>query len=223
VKFRLALLAVACLSLGACSTMSKLWPFHKRVKPGPEAVNELSIVGPDGAAANYPQYWRRNALVIDLQGASGKGSIAARLPENTTWPVRVALRVRPGGVGQLEVQGEERVILPVTTAGTDPIDIELMPGVFRPQTAAIYISWDAQAPIAEDAPAAEPAKPEFVSPTDAPKVMAPVTAPAVPAPAPVDSTPIPETPAEGAAVPGMPASPSGTPVPETPPQSPPGT
>jgi hypothetical protein len=217
VKFRLALLA-ACLVLGGCTTMSKLWPFGKRVKPGPPAVNELNIVGPDGAAASFPQYWQRNSLVIDLSAASGTGSIAARLPENTTWPVRVALRVRPGGVGLLEVQGEQRTLLPVTASGTDPVDIELEPGVYRPQTAAIYISWGGQAPIIEEAqPEAAPA-PEFVSPTELPKPMTPVTAPAVPGeaspPQPTpDSTPIPETPAEGAAVPAQPVpapqSPSG--------------
>ncbi len=152
--------------------MSKLWPFGKKPAAGPDVVNELSIVTADGQAANYPQYWKRNALIVDLTGASGTGGIAARVPEGSGWPVRVALRVRPGSVGMLEVQGEYRVVLPVATAGAKPIDIELAPGVYGPQTAAIYVSWGAM-PAFADAPAA--AEPEFVSPTVVPPAPPPGT------------------------------------------------
>ena len=78
----------------------------------------------DGSAASFPQYWKRNTLVIDLSGVGGAGSFAARLPEETTWPVRVAVRVRPGSVGQIEIQGEERSVLPVSNEGTANIDLE---------------------------------------------------------------------------------------------------
>src|SRR5690349_7751462 len=163
------------LGLTACSSihmprmhMPNIWPFHKKVKPGPEAVNELTLVNADGSGATYPQYWVRNTLVIDLSGVSGQGSFAARLPEESTWPVRVALRVRPGSVGQIEVQAEERDILPVTDQGAKPVDIELSPSLYTPKTAAIYIAWAPTTPAVETAPAAEPA-PEFVSPTEVPK------------------------------------------------------
>ena len=149
--------------------MPKIWPFYKKPKPGPEAVNELTLVNADGSAATFPQYWQRNTLVIDLSGVSGQGNVAARLPEETTWPVRVALRVQPGSVGQLEVQAEERNILPVSAEGVRPVDIELAPSLYTPKTAAIYISWGPVPVYVETAPAPATAEPEFVSPTEVPK------------------------------------------------------
>jgi hypothetical protein len=182
VKFRLVpnlIVMVACaLSVAACSSirMPNIWPFHKKAKPVPEAVNELNLVNADGSAASFPQYWKRNTLVIDLSGVSGAaGGFAARLPDETTWPVRVAVRVRPGSVGQIEIQGEERSVLPVTNEGTAPIDLELAPSVYTPKTAAIYISWGAQPVFAEPAPVE--AAPAFVSPTEVP-VKPAETAPA---------------------------------------------
>lgn len=177
-KARLAVLAVSCLALGACGTMSKLWPFGKKNKTGPEAVSELQLVNADGSPASYPQYWSRNALVIDLSGVGGSGSVAAKLPPETIWPVRVAVRVRPGSVQQIEIQGEERNVLAVSNDGTKLIDLELAPSVYTPNTAAIYISWGPMPVFAE---AATPdGTPGFVSPTQAPATTAP--APAEPAP-----------------------------------------
>jgi hypothetical protein len=169
-KFRLALVASCGLALSACGTlhMPKIWPFYKKPKLGPEAVNELMLVNADGSAATFPQYWKRNTLVIDLSGVSGQGNVAARLPEETTWPVRVAVRVRPGSVGQLEVQAEERDILPVTADGAKPVDIELAPSLYTPKTAAIYISWGPAPVYVETAPAPVTAEPAFVSPTEVP-------------------------------------------------------
>jgi hypothetical protein len=169
-KARVALLAAACLALSACSTMSKLWPFHKKAKPGPAAVHELNLVNADGSAASYPQYWVRNTLVLDLSGIGGSGSVAARLPEETTWPVRVAVRVRPGSVDQLEVLGEERNILPVSKDGMKPIDLTLAPSVYTPKTAAIYISWGPMPVFTEAAAAPEPG---FVSPQQLPPGVTP--------------------------------------------------
>jgi hypothetical protein len=156
-KARLALLAVACIALPACSTMSNLWPFHKKVKPAPEAVHELNLVNADGSAATYPQYWVRNTLVVDLSGVGGQGSVAARLPDEATWPVRVAVRVRPGSVDQIEVLGEERNVLPVSRDGTKPIELTLASSVYTPKTAAIYISWGPM-PVFADPPSTAPAE-----------------------------------------------------------------
>jgi hypothetical protein len=164
--------AASCLALTACSLhMPKVWPFYKKPKPLPEAVNELTLVNADGSGATYPQYWVRNTLVIDLSGVTGQGSVAARLPEETTWPVRVAVRVRPGSVGQLEVQAEERNILPVNDQGLKPVDIELSPSLYTPKTAAIYIAWAPQQAAVETAPVVEP-EPGLVSPTEVPKTPA---------------------------------------------------
>jgi hypothetical protein len=184
-KTRLIAIVVCCLAVTACSSirMPNIWPFHKKAKAGPEAVNELNLVNADGSPASYPQYWRRNTLVIDLSGVGGTGAVAARLPEETTWPVRVAVRVRPGSVGQIEIQGEERNVLAVATEGTQPIDLEFAPSVYTPTTAAIYISWGPMPVFVETAPV-EPATPEFVSPTELPKGVA---EPAAPEPEPAPS------------------------------------
>ena len=48
--------------------MPNIWPFYKKPKPVPEAVNELNLVNADGSPASFPQYWKRNTLVIDLSG-----------------------------------------------------------------------------------------------------------------------------------------------------------
>ncbi len=163
-KGRLLILAACCLALGACGTMSKLWPFGKKAKPGPVAVQALVLQNADGSPASYPQYWSRNALVIDLSGIGGSGSVAAKLPAETLWPVRVAVRVRPGSVQQIEIQGEERNVLAVSTDGSKLIDLELAPTVYTPQTAAIYISWGPM-PVFAEAAAAPEETPAFVSPT----------------------------------------------------------
>jgi hypothetical protein len=176
--------AASCLALTACASlhMPKIWPFHKKQKPGPEAVNELTLVNADGSGASYPQYWQRNTLVIDLTGVSGQGGFAARLPDESTWPVRVALRVQPGSVGQLEVQAEARNILPVTGEGAKPVDIELSPSLYTPKTAAIYISWG-PVPVFADAAAAASPEPAFVSPTEVPKPAEKASASDIVAPA----------------------------------------
>ena len=159
-------LAVSLGLLAGCSSMSKLWPFHKKELPAPEAVHEVELVNADGSAASYPQYWKRNTLVIDLSGVSGVGSVAARLPADTTWPVRVAVRVRPGSVEQVEVLGEERNVIAVSREGTLPLDLEFAASVYKPTTGAIYINWGYMPQFAEVV-----IEPEhgFVSPQALPK------------------------------------------------------
>jgi len=209
VKFRFVALAamVACsLGLSACSTMHTphVWPFYKKPKAPPQAVNELNLVNADGSQATYPQYWKRNTLVIDLSGVSGVGNFAARLPEETTWPVRVAVRVRPGSVQQIEILGEERNVLPVAPEGMEPIDLVFAPSVYRPRTAAIYISWGSM-PVFAEVPV-EPVAPGFVSPMVVPKA-----APAADAPPATEITTDPAAPTASDIVPPaevVPAQPS---------------
>jgi hypothetical protein len=173
-KARLVYIAVASLAISACSSMHmpKIWPFYKKPKPVPEVVHELDLVNADGTPASFPQYWKRNTLVIDLSGASGTGSVTARLPAETTWPVRVAVRVQPGSVQQIEVQGEERSVLPVAAEGSIPIDLEFAPSVYRPTTAAVYINWGFMPQFAEAVIEPEPDA-RFVSPTQVPQSSAP--------------------------------------------------
>jgi hypothetical protein len=59
------------------------------------------------------------------------------------WPVRVALRVKPGSIGLIEVQGDQqRMILPVTPEGDKPVDLELAPGVYSPTSPQMVIRWE---------------------------------------------------------------------------------
>jgi hypothetical protein len=63
------------------------------------------------------------------------------------WPVRLALRVTPGAIGQLEVQAAQRVVLPVNAGAAAPLDLELAPSVYQRDTPAIVVSWG-QSPAA---------------------------------------------------------------------------
>jgi hypothetical protein len=83
--------------------------------------------------------------------------------------VRVGVRVRPGSVGQIEILGEERNVLPVAAEGTLPIDLEFAPSVYTPKTAAIYISWGPMAAAVEEPSVPASEAPVFVSPTEVPK------------------------------------------------------
>jgi hypothetical protein len=89
-------------------------------------------------------------------------------------------------VDQIEIQGEERNVLPVSKEGTANIDLELAPSVYTTRTAAIYISWGPMPAFVEAAPVE--ATPAFVSPTEVPKPATEVTPaeapPAQPSPPP---------------------------------------
>jgi len=137
-----AVLASLLLTMTAgCSHMQSLWPWHHKAAPPPEPVHELVLTGEDGSNAPFPQYWKGNTLVIDMQSATGSGTISVKPLEHTLWPVRVAFRVMPGEFGFLEVRGNQRVVLPITTSGTKPVDLELTPGVFIMKTPQLIVSW----------------------------------------------------------------------------------
>jgi hypothetical protein len=128
----------------ACSHM----PWRHPPPSAPAPVHELDISGANTAAA-FPQYWKRNTLLIDLSAARGTGSIALRPAAGGTWPVRMALRVTPGAIGVLEVSAAQHTRLPINPSGSKPVDLELDPGIYTPQTAQMTVSWG---PWAEPAP-----------------------------------------------------------------------
>ena len=132
-------IAVCLLALTACAYM----PWSKKPPAAPEVVQELVVSGADGAPAQgFPQYWKRNTLVVDLQSASGGGSITLKPGDSGKWPVRVAFRVVPGSIGLLEVQADQRMLLPVSREGTKPVDLELVPGVYTAKTQQITVRWE---------------------------------------------------------------------------------
>jgi hypothetical protein len=125
--------AVALLALTAgCGH----WPFRRTPPPAPVPVHELDISG-----GSYPQYWKRNTLLVDLSAASGSGSITLRPVAGSDWPVRLAVRVTPGAIGALDVRGAQRVNLPISPTPAKPVDLELPPAVYAPKTAEVAVSW----------------------------------------------------------------------------------
>ena len=130
-----------CVSAG-CSHLS--WPWHRAPPPPPAPVHELDLTG--AGADGFAQYWKRNTLLVDLSAAAGSGSLTAKPTAGSTWPVRVAFRVRPGAFAVLEVRGDERVSLPINAAGSAPVDLELAPGVYTPKTEQLSVSWGPGAP-----------------------------------------------------------------------------
>jgi hypothetical protein len=137
--------AVACAasllvsSVSGCSSLKSHWPWHHSAPPPPPPAHALDISG--AAADSFPQHWQRNTLVVDLSAVSGSGSITLKPVEGVSWPLRLAFRVTPGSIGALEVHGAQRTILPITAAGTKPIDLELTPGVYTPATAQMTVAW----------------------------------------------------------------------------------
>jgi hypothetical protein len=138
-------LALLLVVTGACSHLHSPW--HHGPPPPPVPVHEVDLTGT--GAEGFPQYWKRNTLLIDLSAAAGSGAVSVKPVAGTTWPVRVAFRVRPGAIAALEVRGEQRMSLPISAAAGAPIDLELPPGLYTPKTPELTVSWG---PAAAPAP-----------------------------------------------------------------------
>jgi hypothetical protein len=135
--------------LAGCSHMPQVtWPWHHQPAPAPQEVHELAITpaAEGGATAAFPQYWKRNTLLVDLQAASGTGGIVLKPVQGATWPVRLAFRVMPGQVGLLQVHGAQRLSLPITTQGAKAIDLEIAPGVYTTRTDQLTVTWEPATP-----------------------------------------------------------------------------
>lgn len=117
------------------------WPFHRKAEPAPQVVHELVITTPEGADAAYPQYWKGNTLVVDLRLGGSQGEAIVKPREHTLWPVRIAFRVLPNQFGALEVRAAQRAVLPITTSGSKPVDVELAAGVFIMKSPQMAVSW----------------------------------------------------------------------------------
>jgi hypothetical protein len=132
-------LALLVTALGTTGCSHLKWPWHHEPPPPPKPVHVLDVSG-TGASAVLGQYWKRNTLILDMTAASGSGSLTLRPPADG-WPVRVALRVTPGALGELDVRGGERVVLPIMPGAGKPVDLELSPGVYSPKTTEVTVAW----------------------------------------------------------------------------------
>ena len=133
-----AAIAALAFALTACGHM----PWRSRPAPVAQPVQELQELAADGTPTRaFPQYWKRNTLVIDLQSAATSGKFVLKPREGRAWPVRIAFRARPGTLGVIEVQAEQRMLIPVTAEGAQPVDIELIPGIYTPQSPQMTVQW----------------------------------------------------------------------------------
>jgi hypothetical protein len=127
------------LSVSGCAYHHSYWTHYRSPPPDPE-VRAL-VITEHGAPASYPQQWRRDTLLVDLQSVRGEGSIELA-PREGNWPMRLAFKVTPGAVGVIEVDAAQRAILPITDSGQGPVELELDPGVYSPgKTRQIQVAW----------------------------------------------------------------------------------
>lgn len=132
-----AVVALAC-ALAACGHL----PRHSRPASAPQPVHELQEFAADGTATQaFPQYWKRNTLVIDLQSAAASGKLVLKPREGARWPARLAFRVMPGTLGVLDVRAAQRMLIPVTSEGSKPVDLELIAGVYTPKSGQLTVQW----------------------------------------------------------------------------------
>lgn len=136
-------LVLVTLTIAGCGHMPTVrWPWSAKPVPPPEKADELVVtLGESTSVASFPQYWKRNTLVLDLQSATGTGSAVLQPRLGTQWPARLAFRLMPGQFGAIEVRGEQRVVLPITTDGAKPVDLELSPSVYNPKTQQVVVRW----------------------------------------------------------------------------------
>ncbi len=158
-----ALLAISLIlaTLAGCSSlrmpdvnMPKLrWPFSAKPVPAPEPVDEVIFEAPaelsPATVVAFPQYFKRNTLIIDMTSASGSGSVLLRPKTPAGWPVRVAFRVKPGSFEALEVRADQRVLLPLIASSNRPTqDLSLPPGSYQVRTESMLLRWGAAVPPA---------------------------------------------------------------------------
>lgn len=146
------------------------WPFSAKPVPAPEPVDEVIFEAPEAASAAtvvaFPQYFKRNTLIIDLTAASGSGSVLLRPRTPAGWPMRVAFRVKPGSFEALDVRADQRVLLPLAASSTRPTqDLSLPPGSFQVRTESMLLRWGPAVPPAPlpapmPSPMSVPAAPE---------------------------------------------------------------
>jgi hypothetical protein len=143
------LLVAGGIGLAGCTSLTAHLPWGHKAPPAPEVSTALNVSTPEGAALSWPQFWQRNDVVLDMSAVAGTGSAVVMPRAGLTWPVRVALRVRRGAIGEVEVRGAQRWVVPIAASGAGTVDVELPPGVYVAATKQFTVNWDtAGAPTA---------------------------------------------------------------------------
>lgn len=117
-------------------------PWHRAAAPAPVPVQELGVHS-EADVSGVRQYWARNTLRIDVTALSGSGTLQLQPNAVNGWPARLEFAVRAGGIAQLEILGEQRVVFPVsaTTADGAPQVLALAPSAWSPATRQLTVSW----------------------------------------------------------------------------------
>jgi hypothetical protein len=139
--FVVRLLLAGSLGLAGCTSLSVHLPWAHKSPPAPEVSLALTMAAPDGTTLSWPQFWQRNDVVLDMSGLTGTGSAVVMPRTGLAWPVRVALRVTPGAIGEIEVRGAQRFIVPMAATGAGAVDVELPPGVYVASTKQLTLTW----------------------------------------------------------------------------------
>lgn len=136
------LLALACLGSAGCATVKSYWPWHRAPPAAPQPVRELEVTFPaDMAIPVVLQFWERNTLVIDMQQVPPSGQFRLTREGEKAWPVRIAFRMSPARFETLQVQGAQRVVLPLATGTSDTVTADLAPSAYNKDTKALVVSW----------------------------------------------------------------------------------
>jgi hypothetical protein len=141
--------------LGGCSHMQRLepsrWnahmPWH-HAPPAPEPpVNELVVeaVGSSAAPA-LTQTWDRNTLRVSLDRLAGEGELTLRPLQGHGWPIRLEFAVLPGSFRQLELRGDQRVILNVPATGAVTV-LPVPQGLYASTTTALVLHYGNATPV----------------------------------------------------------------------------
>jgi hypothetical protein len=147
---RAAQLAALLVALGMCLPAAAFaWPWHHhatRAAASTPSVHAIAVTlggasaGAGTTATAIGQAWDRNTLLLDLTAQGGQGGATlTRLP-GAGWPARLELRVRPGKMGRLTVDGAQRVVFSIPPQGA-PLILKLDPGVYVTDTASVTLQW----------------------------------------------------------------------------------
>ena len=150
-----ALPALITLSLlVGCSHMQRLepsnwhahWPWHHAPLAPEPPVNELVVeVAADARAPSLLQTWNRNTLRVALDQLAGEGELKLRPVQGHGWPIRMEFVVQPGSFQQLELRGDQRVILSVPATGGVSV-LQAPQGLYASTTTELTLRYGAPAP-----------------------------------------------------------------------------
>ena len=136
--------AIALLGvLAGCSHLPRPhWrgPGHKAAPPPPE-VHELTISRRRRGTTAFPQYWKRNTLLVDLQSGERHGRHRPEARAGNHVAGQDCVQGHARAVRRAGGSGERALRLPITAQGAKPIDLELSPDIYTPRTPQLTVTW----------------------------------------------------------------------------------